>query len=123
MTGRDDKLQSVLVLAQDGWTAPLRILTANAASQIQDKPLLQLPPLMLVVGTRLLLLPLIHLNLKSQILSSDTTEKARQTRSALRRSQGKKRADKKSAATGANGGGRGNGGWGGGCSGGCCWVV
>ena len=75
MTGRDDKLQSVLVLAQDGRTAPLRILTASAASQIQDKPLLQLLPLILVVEARLLLLPLIHLNLKSQRYSLQTPVK------------------------------------------------
>jgi len=29
MTGRDDKLPSVLVLAQDGRTAPLRTLYTN----------------------------------------------------------------------------------------------
>jgi len=31
MTGRDDKLPSVLVLAQDGRTAPLRTLTVISA--------------------------------------------------------------------------------------------
>ena len=47
MTGRDDKLPSVLVLAQDGWTAPLRTLGSKLLSAT---PLILSGPSVLMFG-------------------------------------------------------------------------